>query len=315
MTIHSKISERNLQHSPPLVTFDLACPACATRGKPHSLVVENRYRLVRCPGCASQYFRCDPDLAATADDGASEYWEQYKFDLYASPQIRDAFAARYDRMLDLARLHVSPLESILDIGCGIGNFVAHAQSVGLRAVGSDVDARAVESGRQRGLDVHVADELGDALPDGSVDAVSLWDVVEHLFEPASVLETILPKVRPGGAVLIETPDAAFPVRPALLAAHRGSGGRIDLTGPMYYWEHKIYFTEKGLRSLFDRLGVDVVAIYRDTSLREKMAAEFSEHNDGTPLRRFLAAAWPALETTCRRLGRGNKLMVLGRVRD
>lgn len=296
--------------------MDVICPACCAPGRAHSLVAEGRYRLVRCSACASQYFRPDPALGEPADSrGNSEYWEQYKFDLYGSTEIQEAFAARYNRMLDRAREYVNPLESILDIGCGIGNFVAHAQSVGLQAVGSDVDVKAVESGRARGLTMYVADELDAALPDNSVDALSLWDVVEHLFEPAAILEQILPKVRPGGAVLIETPDAAFPVRPALLAAHRRTGGRIDLTGPMYYWEHKIYFTEEGLRILLGRLGVDVVAVHRETSLREKLAAEFTQNNDGTPVRRFLDTAWPALELAFRRLGRGNKLMVLGRVRE
>jgi SAM-dependent methyltransferase len=295
--------------------MDPTCPACASSGRPHTLVAENRYRLIRCPACGTQYFRPDPSLGAPADSRAdSEYWESYKFDLYGSPQIQQAFAARYDRVLRRARADISPLLSILDIGCGVGNFVAHAESVGLRAVGSDVDAKAVRVAGERGLTAYVADELDANLPDDSVDAVSLWDVVEHLFEPETVLRHVVPKIRPGGAVLIETPDAAFPVRTALLAAHRRSGGRVDLTGPMYYWEHKVYFTEQGLRALLGRVGVDVVSVRRETSLREKMAAEFSHNNDGALIGRFLDTAWPVLESACRRLGRGNKLLLVGRRR-
>jgi hypothetical protein len=61
-------------------------------------------------------------------------------------------------------------------------------------------------------------------------------------------------------------------------------------------------------------GVDVVSVHRETSLREKLAADFSHNNDGTPIRRCLDTAWPVLETACRRLGRGNKLLMVGRVR-
>jgi 2-polyprenyl-3-methyl-5-hydroxy-6-metoxy-1,4-benzoquinol methylase len=207
---------------------------------------------------------------------------------------------------------MSHRSSVLDIGCGIGNFVAHAQSVGLRAVGSDLDPNAIRTARERGLTAYSGSELDEHLPPGSVDAVSMWDVIEHLFNPLTVLRGAVDKLRPGGALLIETPDAAFPVRPALLAAHRLSSGRINLTAPMYYWEHKIYFTERGLTALLDRVGVEVVSVQRATSLREKMEADFSETNDGTPMHRFLDAAWPTLETIFRGLGRGNKLLVVGR---
>jgi SAM-dependent methyltransferase len=296
--------------------MDLTCPACRSPGRAHSLVVENRYRLIRCTACGSQYFRPDSSLGDPADTHAdSEYWERYKFDLYGSSVIRDAFAARYNRLLGEARQHVMPLGSILDIGCGVGNFVSHAESVGLRAIGAEVDPAAVAIARQRGLSVYVTDELDHAVADSSVDALSLWDVIEHLFEPSVVLAQVLPKVRPGGAVLIETPDAGFPIRPAILGAHRMTNGRLDVTGPMYYWEHKIYFTESGLRILLGRMGVDVVSVYRETSLREKLAVEFSQHNDGSPMRRFLDNAWPILEAAFRHLGRGNKLLMVGRVRD
>ncbi|WP_162461240.1 MULTISPECIES: class I SAM-dependent methyltransferase [unclassified Mycolicibacterium] len=277
--------------------------------------MENRYRLIRCMSCRSQYFRPDPNLHVIDSDGTSEYWEQFKFELYADPTIQAAFGARYNEVLDEARGHTSPVDSILDIGCGIGNFLEHAQSVGLRAVGSDVDSTAIEHARERGLTAHVADELSTAVPDGSMDAMSLWDVVEHLFDPVAVLEQVVPKVRSGGAILIETPDGAFPVRTALLAAHRLSGGRLDrLTDPMYYWEHKIYFTERGLGALLGRVGVDLVWVRRETSLREKMDVDFAHHNDGSLVRSFLDNAWPVMEGTFRRLGRGNKLLAVGRVR-
>jgi hypothetical protein len=57
-------------------TLDLHCPACLGKGSPLRIIVEGRYRLVRCRRCRrTQYFRPDPRLAA--DDTAasvSEYW-------------------------------------------------------------------------------------------------------------------------------------------------------------------------------------------------------------------------------------------------
>lgn len=295
--------------------MDLTCPACCAAGRPHSLVAEQRYRLVRCLACRSQYFRPDERLGAAVDEPAvSEYWESYKFDLYGSAMVQAAFDARYDRVLDQVRQHASPLHSVLDVGCGVGNFLAHAEATGLRTVGCDVDAKAVQVARERGLTACVADELDELVPDESVDAASMWDVVEHLYDPLSVLRQVVAKVRPGGALMFETPDAAFPIRPVLLGLHQLTGGWVHLAAPMYYWEHKIYFTEAGLRRLLCRVGVDLVWLHRETSLREKMIVEFAYDRDATRLGRVLARAWPALESTARRLGRGNKLLLIGRKR-
>lgn len=295
--------------------MDLTCPACLGALRPHTLVVEDRYRLLVCRDCGSQCFREDPVLVAgLPPEQDREYWEDYKFAVYGDPRVQAAFESRYASVIADARRHVPRLESVLDAGCGVGNFLDFATRAGLRAVGSDVDASAVGQARTRGLTAWTADELDAHVPDASLDALSLWDVVEHLSAPADVLAGLLAKVRPGGAVLFETPDGGFPVRRVLLAAHRASRGKVDVCGPMYYYEHKVYFTEPGLRRLLDRVGVDLVSVRRETSVREKMTAEFAHNDDGTPLARFLRRAWPVLESAARRTGNGNKLLAVGRRR-
>ncbi len=286
------------------------CSACLSTDLTHlGLTTEGRYALFGCRGCGTQAFR---DTAPVADTDTSEYWEAFKFEVYGHDAVRSAFEVRYGDMLDVAAQHVDPLHSLIDVGCGIGNFVHYAGKRGLDASGVDVSPRAVEAARQRGLRVHLTDELPTQVADGSVDALTMWDVVEHLLTPYDVLAGAVAKVRPGGAVLFETPDGAFPVRRALLALNRLTRGRVNLTGPMYYWEHKVYFTESGLQALLDRVGVDVVSVQRLTSVREKMSCDFGLHAEqGSGISKVLSRAWPLLESVFRRLGRGNKLMVVG----
>jgi SAM-dependent methyltransferase len=273
--------------------------------------VQDHYRLLTCTRCGTQFLR--PEGPAPTDDGG--YWEPYKFDVYAAEDVRAGFAARYDRMLADATAAIGPIESVLDVGCGIGNFLEYARDRGIRAIGTDVEADAVSTARANGLDAHVTGELDAAVPDGSVDAITLWDVIEHLPEPLAVVRDVVRKLRPGGALLFETPDAAFPVRTAVRALHAATGGRANLTGPLYYWEHKVYFTAAGLTALLDRAGADTVSVRRETTVREKLAAQF-EHDAqrGWRLHRVLARTWPALETAARRAGRGNKLMLVARMR-
>ena len=285
------------------------CPACSGNDVVGTgLTTQGRYRLWSCADCATQFF---DDSAVGYGDSQSHYkWESYKLDVYKNEAVRRAFELRYRALLDRAEPAGGSLGSVLDVGCGIGNFVAFAGRLGLRAIGSDVSPRAVEEARSQGLDVVLADDLDVAVPDGSMDAMTLWDVIEHVQDPAAFLARLVPKVRPGGVLLLETPDGEFPVRSMLLRLNRWTRGKIDLTGPMYYWEHKIYFSEKGLRALLRRCGAEVVHVERQTSVREKMQQEFAHKRSLKG--RVLQLTWPVLELVFRRAGRGNKLLLIAR---
>jgi 2-polyprenyl-3-methyl-5-hydroxy-6-metoxy-1,4-benzoquinol methylase len=278
-----------------------------------SLVVESRYRLYRCGECGTQFFR--QSVATHAGDEDSAYWEAHKFAFYNEPATRAAFARRYDRVLGNAHRLIGPIQSVLDVGCGTGNFLAYAQVRGLDAYGIDLDADAVAEARGRGLSAFTQSELGSAdLPD-QFDALTMWDVIEHIIDPLAALKALLPRVRSGGALLFETPDGGFPLRPAILGVHRISRGRYDYTRPLYYWEHKIYFTERGFRALMQRLGCEVVEIRRGTSVQEKMNAVFAFEAERTGSRSLatLRRTFPVLAGAAERAHLGNKLLIVARV--
>jgi SAM-dependent methyltransferase len=138
-------------------------------------------------------------------------------------------------------------------------------------------------------------------------------VIEHLYDPAPVVDQVLKKLRPGGILILETPDAAFPVRTAVLAAYGMSRGRFDLTAHLYYWEHKIYFTESGLRSILGRVGCEVLGVKHETSPRTKMQEIFNRYARDSFSNRLIARLWPFLERGARRLGKGNKLIITARL--
>ena len=291
--------------------LDARCPACLGDGRPLRLVVSRRRRLVRCRHCRTEYFRPDPRLApAAAGAPISEYWEKYKFDIYTDQAVQQDYENRYRAAIRDAETLAGPIRSVLDVGCGIGNFVAFAEAQGMTAYGVDVDGGAVAAARARGLQVRQSADLDELVADRSVDAVTLWDVIEHLYDPEPVVRQVLRKLKPGGTVLLETPDAAFPVRHVALSAYAASGGKLNMTRRLYYWEHKIYFTEAGLRSILGRAGCEVVSVRHETSPRAKMQAIFTRDADKSPASWLVARIWPLMESSTRRVGRGNKLIVV-----
>lgn len=284
------------------------CPACGREAAALTLTVEEAYRLWRCRSCGSEFFRADrADIAPRA----SAYWEPYKFAVYGSRAVLSEFERRYESVVLQAERAVGPVRSVLDMGCGIGNFLAYATGRGMRAVGADVDGKAVLAARERGLEAYLQDDIDRYVPDDSLDAASMWDVIEHLLDPRAGLEAMVRKVRPGGALLFETPNAAFAPRRAVLSLHRLSGRRIDLTDPLYYLEHRCYFTVDGMRALLQRSGCRVVWCAIAPSPRQKMTRLFEVEGRDDPLKRVLSRAWPVLESSSNRLGLGNKLLLVG----
>jgi SAM-dependent methyltransferase len=294
-------------------SLDLSCPACLGRGRPLRLTVDGRYRLIRCLRCGTQYFRPDPGLVPDPTAPVSEYWERYKFQLYADSAVQRDYEQRYRSALREAERLAGPIRSVLDVGCGIGNFVAYARNCAMAAYGIDVDAEAVAVARSRGLPVYLSEDLDTIAPDRALDAITLWDVIEHLYDPAPVLRRVLTRLRPGGVVLLETPDAAFPVRSLVLAAYSMSRGRFSLTGHLYYWEHKIYFTESGLNAILSRAGCEILGVRHQTSPRTKMQEIFNRYAAVSYSNRIIARLWPLLESGARHLGKGNKLIVTARL--
>jgi O-antigen chain-terminating methyltransferase len=101
---------------------------------------------------------------------------------------------------------------VLDLGCGRGEFLELLRAAGIKARGLDLNHEMVEASKARGLDVIEGDALTyvESLPDDSLGGIFAAQVVEHL-EPgylAKLLEAALHKIRPGGAIVLETINPA-----------------------------------------------------------------------------------------------------------
>ena len=95
---------------------------------------------------------------------------------------------------------------LLEVGCGDGSRLLDLQKRGWTVEGQDVDARAAANARSKGLRIHAGslDEL--ALPEGSYDVILMSHVVEHLHRPVDVLRTCWRLLKPGGRVVLSTPN-------------------------------------------------------------------------------------------------------------
>lgn len=104
--------------------------------------------------------------------------------------------------------------SLLDVGSGLGYFLKVAQNYGWKATGIEPQASAAEYCRSKlNIDVHAGFINDLNLKPESFDVLTLWDVLEHVYDPLIFLDQCIKLVAPGGLVIIAVPNASgWPAR-------------------------------------------------------------------------------------------------------
>lgn len=117
-----------------------------------------------------------------------------------------------ERRLNLIRRY-APLEGrrVLDIGCGLGAYVANFRRFTPYAFGMDVDAPRVQEGRRRGIE-NLLLAAAESLPfaDATFDVIVLNEVIEHVQDDAATLREACRVLAPGGAVIVYAPNRLYP---------------------------------------------------------------------------------------------------------
>lgn len=204
-------------------------------------------RLVGCPGCGLAQVVPRPEAADLRRHYEEGYLHLESIRTRLSTGRRRLFQVYLER---LAR--DAPGRRLLDVGCGGGDFLEEAQESGWEAVGLELHRGAAEAGARRGLTV--VEGGPEALPEGRFDAVTLWNVLDQMPDPARDLAPILERLAPGGLLLVRVPNLTFH-----LAAWRL--WRLLLPGrraPTVF--HPLVFDARGLRRFLERSGLGNVRV-------------------------------------------------------
>jgi SAM-dependent methyltransferase len=139
---------------------------------------------------------------------------------------------------------------LLDVGAGSGPLVEEALAWGIQAEGVEPSAWLGARAASRGLPVHQG-TLPHANVRGSFDIVTLIDVIEHALRPLDLLRAAAACARPGGLVVLVTPDVRS--LPARVMGWRWWHYRVAHVG---------YFSPETLDRLVRRAGLDPYATVR-----------------------------------------------------
>jgi SAM-dependent methyltransferase len=157
--------------------------------------------------------------------------------------------AAFDRArLRLLRRPVPPPARLIDAGAGRGRFVAAARRAGYDATGFEPDPARAAAAAAYEVELPVDTVETAEVEPGSVDAVTLWHVLEHTDDPDLAIARIATWLRPGGALLVGVPNLDS------LQSRLGGARWYHLELPA----HRTHFTPAGLDALLRRHGLEPV---------------------------------------------------------
>jgi len=220
------------------------CPTCGVAQAVPEME-KDHMQLVRCSACDLVYVSPTFDEAHYTEVYASSAYQDIVRDLgIKSHEYR---VERFGReRVELMGQHLTDgTPRYLDVGCSTGFVVEAARDRGWDAVGLDLNPSAVDFGRGRGLDLRTASLEDAGFEPATFDAISLFDVLEHLIDPVRTLRASLRLLAPGGILFLYVPNY-------------DSASRLLMGKDAHFiWptHHLNYYTPTTIRDLMRREGL------------------------------------------------------------
>jgi SAM-dependent methyltransferase len=224
------------------VTVDRKCPVCGGVCDPSAIRA-----LLRCGGCG--FVTADVFLSR------AELERIYSASYFQGEEYRDYVAERtliakqfQLRLRTLLRyIPAARRKGLFEIGAAYGFFLDLARLYFDRVSGIDLSLEAAAYARAVvGVPVAAGDFLEYPM-DGPVDAVCMWDTIEHVAHPALYIEKVAAYLPPGGVLAITTGDIGSPL----------ARWRKDKWRQIHPPSHLHYFSKDTLRLLLAKYGFEV----------------------------------------------------------
>ncbi|HVT17528.1 MAG TPA: class I SAM-dependent methyltransferase [Thermoanaerobaculia bacterium] len=231
-----------------------ACPLCGESSAGEPAYRFPPYAVVRCRNCSFWYLRPRLGEGSMREAYARDsYFEGaglgYRSYLAQEATLRLSFRRFLGELAarGIAGAPGGPGGRLLEIGCAYGFFLEESRHAFAWRVGTDYAPAAVEIARTRADRVYLGgiEALAESQP---FDCAACIHVIEHIYEPRQFIADLLGRLRPGGWVVLATPNM-------------GSLWR-RLMGPRWPFfkvpEHVTYFDRRTLRRLLRDCGCEEV---------------------------------------------------------
>lgn len=230
------------------------CPVCKSEsyreigrrgGSSHRDGLGVETMVVKCSGCTARYAR--PFLIPQGNPYDTEV------DYFKIHEPADVAEQGRTLMLVAERL-LGRKGRVLELGCGRGILLKVAREMGWETYGVEMTVQFAELAREHGV-IEVASAEEAKLLDDNYDLVLMPAILEHLYDPISVLRRVGNALVADGILFLDIPnEASFSFAIGNLYSHPAS---INLS-PTFSPYHVIGFSSQSVATALKLSGFDVV---------------------------------------------------------
>lgn len=235
------------------------CPWCCTPSEKPYLKVEDyfltheQFDLIECEHCHLLF-----TVPRPAPDQIGAYYQSEEY--YSHQENTKGFIPKVYEMVKSVniknKLHIALKQSkdasVLDIGCGVGDFLWHAQKRGCKVTGIEPsdDAKAIAEKRLgfRPLDPSQSQEL----PSASFDVITMWHVLEHVDDLKSQISELSRLLKPGGRLVLALPN--FKSYDAVYYKDKWAAWDVP--------RHLNHFCKDSIKAIFSETDLEITEIQR-----------------------------------------------------
>jgi len=230
----------------------VACPLCKNKNF-RKLYSDSYRRIVICDNCKLIYTNPRLKRKYLKHLYSKEYFQNtnsshfgYENYLADEEKIVKTFSKR---MKEIEHIVGKKSGRILDVGCATGFFLKAAQNRGWKTEGVEISNFAAKYAREHfGFKVYASDFLNLKI-NGKFDVITMWDVIEHFYDPAAALSFANKLLNKGGILVMSTPDVSS--LPAKLTRDKWVGYKLSD-------EHLTYFSIYTIKKLLKKTGFTFV---------------------------------------------------------
>jgi 2-polyprenyl-3-methyl-5-hydroxy-6-metoxy-1,4-benzoquinol methylase len=276
------------------------CPLCQSNN--HALVYDLRQcvgghripgEIRRCRACGF-WFKIPADVQRVRDSYRDDYAAD---DIVERYMLSEPTRAYFRKIIAAIATNGGRL---LDIGTGLGTFVEEAGKAGFDAQGLDLCEPLVKKARARGLNVQCkpAEELSS---EEKFDVVTMMDIIEHVPEPLLLLASARRVLKPGGELVVYTPNHRGAV--VVLAKCLNAMGAGFAIREIFGGNHVGFFDDRTLPAALRKSGFEI---------RAMRLFPYDPSRPGQPVSPLSLAAVTAIEQLGKPFGRMFRMLVYAR---
>lgn len=201
----------------------------------------------RCPDCKLEFIFPQPDDAALEKIYSENYYDSWG--LYVdSSSAEKSKRLTFEYRLKFIENELKQGDKILDCGCATGFFLDLVKEKGFVPYGVEISSFAAATCRKKFGEQNIflgnfEDAKLDSVKENLFSAIFMTDYLEHVRNPRLILEAALRFLKPGGLLVITTPDTS-------------SSSYLVMSRNWIHYkaEHLFYFSKKNIESLLMQTG-------------------------------------------------------------